>query len=72
MHTSQGHAVFLKLCVVPWFTHKFNFIYTHKKSVAFLAPILTKFTIADPRYLDILCTKFHPNWTRNMEIMDGN
>jgi len=49
-----------------------TFVYTRKKGVNFSLPIFIKFTFAELCYVDIFCTKFHPNWVRSMEIVGRN
>jgi hypothetical protein len=43
-----------------------------KYSVAFPVPIFTKLTNAQQHYVQIACTEFHPNWTKNVENTHRN
>ena len=51
VHTLYQGVVLSKCDVVLRYTHKFNFIYTHKKSIAFLAPMYIKLTNAQQHYV---------------------
>jgi hypothetical protein len=44
VHRLYQGVVLSKCDVVLWYTHKFNFIYTHKKIIAFPAPVYIKLT----------------------------
>ena len=47
---------------------KCNFVYTHKK-VSFPVPVFMKLSNVQ-HHVQISCTKFHLNWTVNVESMD--
>jgi hypothetical protein len=40
--------------------------------MAFTALIFTNLQKVQQHYMDIFCNKFHPNWSRSMELMDIN
>ena len=52
---------------VSRYMHKCNFIYAHKKSAAFSAPIFAKLTNAQKHYAQISYTEFHPHRKINVE-----
>jgi hypothetical protein len=54
------------------YTRECNFIYAWKKSTAFPAPILTKLTNAQRRYMQISYSEFHLSRTINVESVDKN
>jgi hypothetical protein len=56
----EGHPYF-KNAMQFYSTCMSNFIYILKKSTASRAPIFTKITTAEQRYVEISCTEFHPN-----------
>jgi len=51
VHRLYQGVVLSKCDVVLRYTHKFNFIYTHKKSMAFPAPMYIKLTNAQQHYV---------------------
>ena len=55
-----------KYCTLSWKICKCNFIYAHKKSVAFLAPLFLKLTNVEQHYIQIPYTKYHAGWANNL------
>jgi hypothetical protein len=78
-------ALLSKCHTVSWYMHKYYFIYTHKKSTAFLAHQcreghtyefhenhFMKRITAQQHYVQILHTKFLPNQTLHLESTNRN
>jgi len=51
VHRLYQDVVLSKCDVVLWYTHKFHFIYTRKKSMAFPTPMYIKLTSAQQHYV---------------------
>jgi hypothetical protein len=59
------------VCKMPYpllVHYKFNFIYTHKKSTALPALTVMKHASIQQRYVQISCSKFHPNQTLKWKV----
>lgn len=52
-------------------TRKCNSTDAHNKTIVFAAPIFTKVVPVQQHYMQISCTKFHLNQTRNIENRAG-
>lgn len=59
--TLQRCCVLYKCYTLSWHTckHKYNFIYTHKKPIAFTAPAFEKLINAQQHHLQIAYIEFH-------------
>jgi hypothetical protein len=56
-----------KYCTLSWEMCDCNFIYAHKKGVAFLPLVFVKLTNVEQHYVQIPYGKFHTDWANNLE-----
>jgi hypothetical protein len=70
--TSPRRYLFSKCLTVSRYYFKRNFIYAHKKGMAFPEPIRTKLINVQWHYVEISHTELHQNRPINVESMDKN
>jgi len=65
--TISRDSLFQSVKTVSWYIHRGNFIYAHKKSMAFCLLICMSH-----KHSEALCAYLHPNWIVNVASKDKN